>query len=175
MPISAPGRTERGLTLVELLVVLLIIGMTTGLTVLALPRSDSDLAAIAQRLERDIAALRDDAVAQGRFYGITAEPGRIRRVTARDGEWQVLDEQRLPPGFAVELRAEEGWQLPEHRDTLLFTPPQEETEEDSVKLPPIRFAPDGSVTPFSVTLRQGRAQAILRIGADGRFRTEGIE
>lgn len=167
MLISAPGKTEAGLTLVELLVVLLIVGMTAGMVVFAIPRSQTGLASSSLQVERDVASLRDAAVSNVATYALKTVAGGYARYVARDGQWVLLDTTEFPDGVDFELAAEGGWQLPEHEETILIGLPPAEEEEPFA--PDVLFSADGSVTPFAVQLRQGRDEAVLHIGPFGRI------
>lgn len=65
MRISAPGRFERGITLIEVLAVMVIIALTTSLALLSLAPREGPLDAEARRLANQFRALGDDAAARG--------------------------------------------------------------------------------------------------------------
>ena len=170
MQTLAPGKTEAGLTLVELLVVMLIIGMAAGMVVFAIPRGQSDVAKSALQVERDVASLREAAVSNVDTYALKSVVGGYARYKAEDGQWALLDTTVFPKTVAFELAAEGGWYLPEHRETLqIGSPPEQERE---VFRPNILFAPDGSVTPFTVHLRDGRLKTSIRVDTFGKIDQE---
>ncbi|GGY52713.1 prepilin-type N-terminal cleavage/methylation domain-containing protein [Parvularcula lutaonensis] len=172
MPISAPGRTEAGLTLVELLVVMLIIGMTAGIVIFAVPRGQSDLAKASLQVERDIAALREAAVAEVALYGVRTMPRGYVLYKAEEGAWSELAVRELPRSVDLELKPEGGWELEEHRGEIpLGIPPAD--DDDAPKEPEVVFGPEGSVTPFSVKLSDGRRDAEIRVGPFGELVEEG--
>ncbi len=104
-PIDQPT-AQRGFSLVELMVVLMLIGIAATAVVLTIRPGGNDARAQATRLAVRTAALRDRAVIEGRAFGlwVTASGyGFERRVS---GNWQPIDEGRLSrqdwqPGSAV--------------------------------------------------------------------------
>ncbi|MEM1379668.1 MAG: prepilin-type N-terminal cleavage/methylation domain-containing protein [Pseudomonadota bacterium] len=170
------GRTrarQAGLTLVELLVVLLIIGMTAGLAALAVPRGESDLSKAARFVERDITALRDRAVTEVALFGLNADGQVLTRFRGAAGAWQVAAQVGLPGDVDIDLAPVEGWALPEHETELVLgiSPDDPEAEEEPFR-PLVVFGPEGSVTPFVVTLRDRRAAVIIRVGPFGRVEVD---
>lgn len=178
MPTLAAGRTDApsaangqaGLTLVELLVVLFIFAMTAGLAAMAIPRDQSDVSRASAMLEREIAALRDTAVTEVAVIGLTANGDTFTSFRGVDGVWVLAGEMRMPGRAEVELVPEEGWVLPEHTDEIILgiTEEPEGNVEEAFR-PQIVFAPEGSVTPFSLRVREGRDRVTLRVGPFGRI------
>lgn len=183
MPISAAGRTDpgqRGVSLVELLVVLLVIGMAAGMVVLVMPRGEADIASAVRTAERAVAGARDRAVTEVTVLGVVAGDGRLSVFEAREGRWQRAGIRQMPGGVTVDLLPEEGWRLPEHPGELLLglAPPRSEEAADGPGIPDEPFAPDivfspeGSVTPFALRLHDGRREAVIRVGPFGTIRTD---
>jgi len=175
MRTSTTGKSETGVTLVELLVVLLIIGLSVSMVVLAVPRGQSDLAKAATLVEREIAGLRDSSVATVSVFGLTVDGQRLDRFRAAEGAWQLAQQTDLPGRVIVELKPDETWDLPEHTEEIslggVFEKP-DEGEEETFR-PEIVFAPEGSVTPFTIQLRDGRESVIIRVGPFGRIEVGG--
>lgn len=170
MRISAPGRAERGLTLVELLVVMLIIGMTAAVVMFAVPRGPSELQTAVRMVEADVAAMRDRAVSEVALYGLLPNEAGYARYRAEEGAWTLIDQREIPRDVAFEILPEEGWQLPEHRsEVILGIDLRSDEDEEDVIRPTIVFGPEGSVTPFAVNLREGRLDATVRVGPFGKI------
>lgn len=170
MPISAPGRTEAGLTLVELLVVMLIVGMTAGIVIFAVPRGQSDLAKASLQVERDVASLREAAVAEVALYGVLTSTDGYALYRAAEGQWILIETREMPRSVTLEFKPEGGWELPEHRGEIILgilQPAEEETEDEGE--PDIVFGPEGSVTPFTVKLQDGRRDTTIRVGSFGEL------
>ncbi|NRA30100.1 MAG: prepilin-type N-terminal cleavage/methylation domain-containing protein [Parvularculaceae bacterium] len=174
MPTSTTGRTEAGVTLVELLVVLLIIGLSVSFVVFSVPRGQSDLAKATTLVEREIAGLRDSAVSNVAIFGLTIDGRRLDRFRAGEGEWLLAQQTELPGRVVVKVQSEEGWSLPEHEEEIslggVFE--QQEREGEGAFRPAIVFSPEGGVTPFSVTLRDRSDSVTIRVGPFGRMQVE---
>ncbi|MEM1410476.1 MAG: prepilin-type N-terminal cleavage/methylation domain-containing protein [Pseudomonadota bacterium] len=170
MRISSTGRNEAGLTLVELLVVLAIIGLSTALVVVAAPRKGSDLAVATRLVEREVAGLRDSAVSRSALFALAIDAARLDRFEAKDGAWTLIEQTTLPAAVGVTLETGVGWSLPEHEEEVRLGGVFQQTEEAAEEefRPPIVFTPEGSVTPFSVLLRQDQSSVIIRVGPFGR-------
>lgn len=173
MPTSAPGKTEAGLTLVELMVVLLIVGMTASVVVLARPRGQSPLVEAVEMVERDVLSMREVSLAEVASLGVVTGPDYYVRYRGVDGAWGDPVERVLPRGVVMKLAPREGWALPEHQESLPFTlrgaqAPAEDEDEEAVK-PDVVFGPDGTVTPFSLELSDGPDRVLISVGPFGRF------
>ncbi len=105
----APG--ERGFTLIEILVVLLIVGILTGIAILS-------LSALGQASRREQAARRlaglielasQQAVIQGETYGLCLEAHRYWFLRDEHGQWMhfarssIYHQRRLPQALTISL------------------------------------------------------------------------
>lgn len=171
---STTGRTEAGVTLVELLVVLLIIGLSVSFVVFSVPRGQSDLAKATALVEREIAGLRDSAVSNVAIFGLTIEDRRLDRFLAGEGQWQLAQQTELPGRVSANVQSEEAWSLPEHEEEINLGGVFEEREREAEEAfrPGIVFSPEGGVTPFSVTLRDRGDSITIRVGPFGRMQVE---
>lgn len=161
MQISATGisdscqqQVQRGFTLLEVLVVLFIIGLTTALAVVSMTRDDqSQVDQQARQLLEDFTFARDLALNRHRLVG-----------------WQVNRQ-----GYQFALRDSHGlWQahvsrgLPQREwATGLQLQGMEVSTEvlDKNLAPALVFFPAGEVTPLTLTLKIGEAQRRIRIHA----------
>ena len=128
MPARRARRSSFGFTLVELLVVLVIIGITLGLATLnAIPSPRQDLENEAKRLALLLQLARDEAIVRNRLVAFEANGERYR--------------------FMV--RGDTGW-APVTRDDLL--------RERSFKNPPLRLVlePSGTGGPDMLRITFGR-------------------
>ncbi len=103
--------TDRGFTLLEVLVTLALMGILTGVAVLSV----SGLSGQDQRVEREVQRLavrlehhRDEAVLLGETRGLWLMPDRYQFLRRSDeADWQALGaEHRLPSEWESELRVE---------------------------------------------------------------------
>ncbi|MGK4922298.1 type II secretion system minor pseudopilin GspH [Bordetella hinzii] len=159
MRTSAPGISERGFTLLEMLVVLVIIGMTAGLVTLSQRPSGDPLREDAQRLAD---AFR---VAQGE----ARSDGRVIRWRGGDGGWSferdgragtlTAQDDRVPPpdDFAgdAQLRPMRFAAAP----VLLRLDPDR----------PLLFNTEWVASPFVLTLQAAGRQVVLRRDEAGNY------
>lgn len=155
------------MTLVEILVVMVIIGllvMTVTVAVGALG-GDREIEDEARRVADVMAVVLDQAELEGRDYGLRVEPAGYE-VMVFDGRrqgWTSVDDDRwlrrhdLPPGLTVELEIE-------GRRVLLR--PRETTEQP---LPQVLVAASGEVVPYRLALRRAASGARVTLvgGPDG--------
>ena len=140
--------SERGFTLVELMVVLAIMALAATAVVLTIPGEERNVRSEADRLAARLAAARDVAVIEGRSVSVNLAPsgyGFERRV---EGAWQPL------PGRAFEQR---NWP-----SDVRFV------AADGLGAARILFDRVGtSPTPQAVVLSGGDAREIVRVSATG--------
>lgn len=94
--------SERGFTLVEVLLVVFIVGLSTGLVIMALPSQPARLERAGVQVETTLHALQQRAVVTGIVHGIEIHEDRFEVVRRVDGTWvpdRTLGVDVAPPVF----------------------------------------------------------------------------
>lgn len=160
MPSNFSLHHVRGFTLVEILVVLFIVSIMTGMVVINLPRftQTGDFDTEANRLKVVLEMLREEALIQANEYGLRPERRgyQFYIYNERQQVWELLLEQpfaarKLPAGVRLSVRVE--------GNELQFG------EEDA---PPILILSSGEITPFELNIESDMDDDLLRtLESDG--------
>ncbi len=171
---AIPGRAgERGVTLVELLVVLAIIALIASVVVLNAPPPASDATRASERLAARIDFAAGRAVTAGVTLGLHFDEAGYRFVEYERGVWRPassaqLPAEALPAGIAFEAIVEDA--------AIKNAPERAGDEKDENAPPPVRFTPTGESTPFVATFRAQRTAARVSLdGAGGLTLTAGAD
>lgn len=140
--ISATGR-QRGFSLLELLVVIVIVGLLSAAVVLSVPgdRADSQLRRFAEQTVARLRLASDEAVFTGRTMGLLwgVDEGRFMVRSAdgwqRVGHGQLADPVSIPADINLRVEVQGS----------VIDPTEAET-------PQILFLNDGQVSPFDIYL-----------------------
>lgn len=153
------SRLSRGFTLLELLVVMVIAGITLGaVSFNAMPSDRQVLQNDAQRIALLLQLARDEAIVRNRPIAFEAESDRYRFLMREDKTWQVLLQDDL-------LREREFKHSP-----VTFTMSPSLPEQTL----PMRiiFGREPVDKPFVFTLTVGEAQVAIRADGIGHFVVE---
>ena len=152
-------RAARGFTLVELMVVMVIIGITLGLVSLnAIPSPQQHLQNEAQRLALLLQLARDEAIVRNRLVAFEADGEHYRFLVRNETRWD-------PVGGDDLLRERPFKNAPV---TLLIDPPGAGSGT------PLRitFGREPVDKPFLLTLASGDAHVAIRADGVGHFVVE---
>jgi general secretion pathway protein H len=156
MPRLRRNAGQRGFTLLELLVVLVIAGIMLGFVSFnAMPSEQQVLQNEAQRIALLMQLARDEAIVRNRPIAFEADAERYRFLLRDDNTWQPMTQDEL-------LREREFKRSPM---TLSIDPPSP---------PPLRvvFGREPVDKPFILTMILGEARASIRADGIGHFVVE---
>jgi general secretion pathway protein H len=155
----APRRKPRGFTLIEIMVVMVIIGITLGIVSLnAIPSPRQNLQNEAQRLALLLQLARDEAIVRNRLVAFEADTERYRFLVRNETSWDPVTRDDL-----LRERAFKSGPL-----TLLLDPPG----AGSANPLRITFGREPVDKPFVLTLASGDARVAIRADGVGHFSVE---
>lgn len=133
-------RSDAGLSLIEIMVAMFIVGLASGFVVLSLPRTPTPLAEARLVLDGLLNDQRNAAVLGGEPRGLVIDDHEIRALVYRRGEWQ------RPRAFAQEsvfqLPSQTELEIAGEEDPVFQT----RIDQDAAIEPDIWFDPSGFAT-----------------------------
>jgi general secretion pathway protein H len=152
-------RRSGGFTLVEIMVVMVIIGITLGMVSLnAIPSPRQDLQKEAQRLALLLQLARDEAIVRNRLVTFEATPERYHFLVRNETRWDPIVGDDL-----LRERAFKGAPL-----SLLLDP----SSAGTVNPLRITFGREPVDKPFVLTLASGADSVAIRADGVGHFTVE---
>jgi general secretion pathway protein H len=152
-------RLSSGFTLLELLVVMVIVGITLGaVSFNAMPSERQVLQNDAQRIALLLQSARDEAIVRNRPIAFEADADRYRFLLFGDGKWQALQQDDM-------FREREF-----KRSPVRFTVSPPSAEQTT----PLRiiFGREPVGAPFVLTLAVGDSQVAIHADGIGHFTVE---
>jgi general secretion pathway protein H len=169
------GSRSSGFTLIEILVVLMIVSIMSGVVIANMPSltRSADFEAEVKRLQIVIELAREEALMQSNEFGFRLDRNSGGRLSAYsfyiyddiNQTWVSYDVPPLQPretseGIEMRLKIEgEGFRL---------------EGEDEQGLPPVMLLSSGETTPFDLTIYQGRDLSVT-LRSDGYTRIEKVD
>jgi general secretion pathway protein H len=148
-----------GFTLVEIMVVMVIIGVTLGLASLnAIPSPHQDLQKEAQRLSLLLQLARDEAIVRNRLVTFEATPERYHFLVRNETRWDVITNDDL-------LREREFKNAP----VALVLEPGSAGTQNPLRL---TFGREPVDKPFVLTLASGSNTVAIHADGVGHFTVE---
>ncbi|KDM92161.1 type II secretion system minor pseudopilin GspH [Photobacterium galatheae] len=170
-------RKAAGFTLIELLLVLVLLATSAVAVILTLPAPKDDaLKEEAQRFHYLVQLLGEDAMLNGRDYGVRIDRQDYRFFELAPDGWQPLKDSRyfsevtLPDSLGMEVKiGSNAWQ----DDDRLFEPGTlfdedlfADEKEKQTRPPQIIVMASGEFTPFTVTFDASGESNVWRVEAD---------
>lgn len=148
--------TQTGLSLIELLVVLIILALVSGVAMMSLPDQRTEAQDVAKRFAAHVAMLTDQAIVEGRPYGIVVTPGGWQARAFDGGQWvyrPLPNSMQVLEDVTLTFTERDSFELPEPEEqgvVQLRTPGGSGEVAPPPTPPSITFDPVGERTPFDL-------------------------
>lgn len=151
-PYDLIKRSEAGFTLIEMLCVLVLIGLLSGVVIMNVPNPKSETQIEAERLARDLNAMVQDGLISGEVRGFGLTEKQFSFYTYNGEDFVPAGGQNWPDRIKPQLRRE-----------------GQELELPDEVSPQIIFEPTGLNAPFVIDMSGPNARYELRSEGKGRI------
>ncbi|OOE64377.1 type II secretion system protein GspH [Salinivibrio sp. IB868] len=173
-------RQAAGFTLLEILLVVVIVAVSTSGVIMVMPESaDTRTQEAGQALYQRMKLWAEQSWLEGRTYGVRIEQQRYQLLVLGQEQWQPVSSDRwatqgrLPEQSRFVLTMDGfGWQQQDRlfEDKPLFEDLFDEDDEQAVAPPQIWLLPNGELTPFTLMVEtDGRAAWQLKANELAQF------
>ncbi len=158
---------QRGISLVELLIVLSILAMVAGVVIINAPPGRSDVREAADRFAVRLDFAAQEAMTKGVLIGMTLEDEGYAFFSYNRGEWTTLENSHVagedfPSDYAVTFELKQAAKRNE--------PAEKKRESEAGIQPDILFSPTGETTGFSAIFQD--RQKVFSVTLDNAGRVE---
>lgn len=158
------GKAQRGVSLVEILIVLMIAAMVAGVVMVSAPPLRSASQDESERFAARIAMAAEAAVTRGELIGLKVDEGGYRFYRYDRGEWKSygggFESGAFPPDAAVSLKLENAAKKNEQSET--------KKETEARPRPNVMFSPTGETTPFEIAFQERRQTIAVALDGAGK-------
>ena len=174
--------SQRGVTLVELLVAMVIVALATTVVLVNAPAGRDGTKREAERFAARLVAASHRAVTAGHIIGLEVLPDRYQFVHRRDGEWQaindrVLGERVFEGAISLEVTLSDTVDLSQN-DRIIsrrttsrnFGRGDRDNRDEARSAPQIQFDPYGQDTPHVAVLTGNGEAWSVSFTDDGEVR-----
>lgn len=171
---------QRGLSLVEVMVVVVILALLASVVVMTLPEDKPTAQEEAYRFAARLKAAQETSIMQARTSGLDVEPDTYQFVSLEDGKWYpyTLPAARqdifdMPEGVAIffSMESEVATGTSGGDRGFVSTGLGEKKEEKRLQ-PEVQFEPTGEVLPFEVMFLSREANWQVSLAEDGAISVE---
>ncbi len=151
---------NQGFSLIEIMIVVLIIGISTSMVMLYIDNSDDRLKSEAQRLLALAELAQDEAIINGQSLGLRVENNQYSFAKYLNGQWQPLAEK---PFTTINLADDIHLKFIQTVDKIQNNTNNNDNEKDIDKdnNSLIYFLPDGEMSEFQIWISNNESEYVL--------------
>ncbi|WP_281301333.1 MULTISPECIES: GspH/FimT family pseudopilin [unclassified Iodidimonas] len=158
-----PFGPQCGLSLIELMLVLFVVGLSSVVVVFSLPPATPDVEKNARALTRSLEMAGQMAILGGQSIGILIDPDGYGFYRRHEGRWQAFESRSLGGG------AHRPWPRKQAEDVTLFIERNGQPLAPDSREPQIFFDSTGQASQARIMLASQNMQAEIGIKANGHI------